>query len=153
MAVNALHLHTPAWKAQSHQYPYFLFSKSQNQLHIILPGRISKDITNIDNLRLWAPPGKRVISTFSRTKHLNNLTCPGQAPGTYRRFEKRTWTSRQPTCSQLSLYLGWCKQGLHVMISTSHQTADLSKGCSSHQWSHETITPEQPVSIPDHAEQ
>lgn len=110
IAVNALHLHAPAREAQSHQYPYFLFPESQTQLHSILPARISKDITNINNLRLWAPPGNSVISTFSRTKHLSNLMCPGQTPETYRRAEKRTWNSRQPNGSQLScLYAGWCK--------------------------------------------
>lgn len=36
--------------------------------------------------------------------------CPGQTPETYRRAEKRTWTSRRPNRSQvLSPYTGCCK--------------------------------------------
>lgn len=124
---------SPAQKVQSHKDPYFLFSKSQTQLHSLLLARISKDITNINNLWLRAPPGTSIISTFSRTKHLRNPTCPGQTPKTYIRDAKWTWTSRQTNWSRLSCpCAAWCKT--KPESSTSGDTNPLHVSSHSHNW-------------------
>lgn len=71
---------------------FSLFLNHKTQLHSVLPGRISKDITDINKVRLWAPPGESIISTFSRTNHLTNLTCPGQTRESCSRAEGTTQT-------------------------------------------------------------
>lgn len=69
-----------------------LFFESQTQLHSVLPARMCKDIPDINKVRLWAPPGGSIISTFSRTNHLTNLTCPGQTRESCSRAEGTTQT-------------------------------------------------------------